>query len=169
MLSSQPCHRHWLAHSSATIYLQPLQVGLYEDRECPILIGAGFFLHLMKDPRWTLGGLMTIGRVVGIMGRWAWQMIANGCTNVPQNGIKIVFLIPWKEHITAKILSAFIYLKLKFYAQQFERRWNISDCSMRKPPAMPRSPHIRMARWPKTPGELERYIGTESARTISQE
>ncbi len=38
-----------------------------------------------------------------------------------------------------------------------------------KPPAMPRSPHIRMARWHKTPGELERSIGAESVRTIRQE
>ncbi len=34
---------------------------------------------------------------------------------------------------------------------------------------MPRSLHIRMARWPKTPGELERCIGAESVRTIRQE
>ncbi len=34
------------------------------------------------------------------------------------------------------------------------------------PPAMPRSPHIRMARWPKTPGKLERYIGAESVHAI---
>ncbi len=27
-------------------------------------------------------------------------------------------------------------------------------------------PIVRMARWPKTPGELERYIGAESVRTI---
>ncbi len=32
--------------------------------------------------------------------------------------------------------------------------YNGSGCSSRKSPAMPRSPHIRMARWPKTPGEL---------------
>ncbi len=33
---------------------------------------------------------------------------------------------------------------------------------------MPRSPHIRIARWPKTPGEIERCIGAESVRTIRQ-
>ncbi len=27
-------------------------------------------------------------------------------------------------------------------------------CSQRKPPALPRSPHIKMARWPKTPVEF---------------
>ncbi len=35
--------------------------------------------------------------------------------------------------------------------------------------AMSRSSQIKMARWPKTPGELERCIGTESVRTIRQE
>ncbi len=30
-------------------------------------------------------------------------------------------------------------------------------------------PIVIMARWPKTPGELERYIGAESVRTIRQE
>ncbi len=34
---------------------------------------------------------------------------------------------------------------------------------------MPRSPHLRMARRPKTPGELLRYIGAEDVRTIRQE
>ncbi len=34
---------------------------------------------------------------------------------------------------------------------------------------MPRSPHIIMARWPKTPGELERCIGAESVRTKRKE
>ncbi len=29
----------------------------------------------------------------------------------------------------------------------------VSLSSKTNPPAMPRSPHIRMARWPKTPGE----------------
>ncbi len=32
----------------------------------------------------------------------------------------------------------------------------------------PIPPIVRMARWPKTPGELERYIGAESVRTIRQ-
>ncbi len=32
-----------------------------------------------------------------------------------------------------------------------------------------KTPHIRIARRPKTPGELERYIGAESVRTIRQE
>ncbi len=39
---------------------------------------------------------------------------------------------------------------------------------MKKPPAI-RSPIVRMARWPKTPGELERYIGAVNVRTIRQE
>ncbi len=29
-------------------------------------------------------------------------------------------------------------------------------------------PIVRMARWPKTPGGLEKYIGAESVRTIRQ-
>ncbi len=37
------------------------------------------------------------------------------------------------------------------------------------PPAMSRSPHSRMARWPNTSGELEKYIGTESVPTMRQE
>ncbi len=37
------------------------------------------------------------------------------------------------------------------------------------PPAMSRSLQIKMARWPKTPGELEKCIGAESVRTIRQE
>ncbi len=34
---------------------------------------------------------------------------------------------------------------------------------------MPQSPHIRLARWPKATGELERCIGAESVRSIGQE
>ncbi len=38
------------------------------------------------------------------------------------------------------------------------------------PQVMPRSPPpIRMARWPKTPVELERSIGAECVRTIRRE
>ncbi len=32
----------------------------------------------------------------------------------------------------------------------------------------PIPPIVRMARWPKTPGGLEKYIGAESVRTIRQ-
>ncbi len=32
------------------IYLRPLQVGQYEDRECRLLKDDGFFLHLTEDP-----------------------------------------------------------------------------------------------------------------------
>ncbi len=32
----------------------------------------------------------------------------------------------------------------------------------------PIPPIVRMARWPKTPGGLERYINAESVRTIRQ-
>ncbi len=38
------------ARISAAIYLWPLQVGQYEDRECRLLIGDGFYLHLAEDP-----------------------------------------------------------------------------------------------------------------------
>ncbi len=37
------------------------------------------------------------------------------------------------------------------------------------PPAMPRSPHTRMARWPKTTVELGKCIGAESVRTMRRE
>ncbi len=33
---------------------------------------------------------------------------------------------------------------------------------------MPRFPQIRMARWPKAPGELEMYIGAESVRKTGE-
>ncbi len=34
----------------AAIYQRPLQIGQYEDRECRLLIGDGFYLHLTGDP-----------------------------------------------------------------------------------------------------------------------
>ncbi len=40
---------------------------------------------------------------------------------------------------------------------------------MIKPPVMPRSPHIRMARWPKTPVEFERCSGAEGVDTTTLE
>ncbi len=39
-------------------------------------------------------------------------------------------------------------------------------CSMRKSPAMPRSPRVRMVRWPKTPVELECCIGAEGVLVV---
>ncbi len=38
---------------------------------------------------------------------------------------------------------------------------SVSGYSRRKPSAMPRFPDIRMARYPKTPVELERCISTD--------
>ncbi len=45
----------------------------------------------------------------------------------------------------------------------------VTGCASRSPPAMSRSPKIKMARWPKTPVELEKCIGAESVRTIGRE
>ncbi len=35
-----------------------------------------------------------------------------------------------------------------------EKLTKVTGFASREPPAMPQSPHIRMARWPKTPDEL---------------
>ncbi len=38
------------ARISAVTYLRPLQIEQYEDRECRLLKGGGFYLHLTEDP-----------------------------------------------------------------------------------------------------------------------
>ncbi len=47
--------------------------------------------------------------------------------------------------------------------------WSGSGCSKRNPQPCLDPTHTSMARWPKTSGELKRYIGAESVRTIRQE
>ncbi len=42
--------RSFFAHSSATLYLRLLQIGLYEDQEGHLLMGGGVYLHLTEDP-----------------------------------------------------------------------------------------------------------------------
>ncbi len=68
--------------------------------------------------------------------------------------VEVARAVPRGAHYHADV----IYLLLK-----------VTGCSSRKPPAMSRSAQIKMARLPKTPGELKRRIGTESVRTIRQE
>ncbi len=44
-----------------------------------------------------------------------------------------------------------------------------TDSSSRNPPAISRSPQIKMSLWPKTPVGLERCIGAEGVRTVRRE
>ncbi len=55
------------------------------------------------------------------------------------------------------------------WSQVMEGYFKVSLISKIKHPTHASTPVVKMARWPKTPGELERCIGEESVRTIRRE
>ncbi len=80
MMSSQFCPGHWLAHISATIYLQPFQIGLGEDWEGHLLIGDGICLNLTEnliyETKWMLDGLIGLSVCFCLLGAMGFTLSA---------------------------------------------------------------------------------------------
>ncbi len=78
MMSSQWCPGHWLAHISATIYLQPFQIELGEDWEGHLFIGDGIYLNSTENPiyetKWMLDGLIDLSECFCLLGAMSFTL-----------------------------------------------------------------------------------------------